>query len=190
MRADSNRNLCKTALDYYPTPGWATRALFVHVKPGITGQVWEPACGGGHMLNVIKEYHSSAIGTDIQHDGLDFITRKPLECDWIITNPPYNIGAAFVKRALDVANVGVAIFVRYSFLEGQARYAELYSKNPPTKISQFTERVALVEGHVSKTAGSAVPYVWLIWLKNSAASTIFTWIPPCKTTLAKPHDYF
>jgi hypothetical protein len=38
-------------LDYFPTPPWATRALFAHVllEFGVVaiGSAWEPACGDG-----------------------------------------------------------------------------------------------------------------------------------------------
>ena len=48
------------ALDYFPTPPWATRALFRHVLPALgieaIGRVWEPACGEGHMAAVIAEF--------------------------------------------------------------------------------------------------------------------------------------
>ena len=47
------------ALDFFPTPLWATRALFRHVLPALgieaVGRVWEPACGQGHMAEVITE---------------------------------------------------------------------------------------------------------------------------------------
>ena len=51
------------ALDYFPTPPWATRALFRHVLPALDVDgicsVWEPACGEGHMAAVIEEFAGS-----------------------------------------------------------------------------------------------------------------------------------
>jgi hypothetical protein len=53
------------ALDFFPTPPWATRALFRHVLPelgiGAIGSVWEPACGEGHMAAVIGELARSPV---------------------------------------------------------------------------------------------------------------------------------
>ena len=39
--------------DYYPTPADVTQALldFIHIPAGT--KVWEPACGGGHMVRVL-----------------------------------------------------------------------------------------------------------------------------------------
>jgi hypothetical protein len=54
------------ALDYFPTPPWATRALFEHVLPALgidgVGTVWEPACGEGHMAAVIGEFKVMVLG--------------------------------------------------------------------------------------------------------------------------------
>jgi hypothetical protein len=61
------------ALDYFPTPPWATRALFKHVLPLLDGEaiggVWEPACGEGHMAAVIAEF---AGGPVVASDVFDY----------------------------------------------------------------------------------------------------------------------
>ena len=50
------------SLDYFPTPPWATRTLVEIVLPQVginakqLGYVWEPACGEGHMAEVLAEY--------------------------------------------------------------------------------------------------------------------------------------
>lgn len=190
MRPDSQRNLALDALDYYPTPGWATRALFEYCPVTISGAIWEPASGGGHMVRVLEERGLHVISTDIQHDGLSFLTRPPIDCDWIITNPPFNQSLDFALTAIKHAKVGVALFVRYAFLESQARYSRLFKYFPPQLISQFVERVALVEGRTDKSVGSAIPYVWLIWDKTKPEyPTVFTWIPPCKLQLSRDADW-
>jgi hypothetical protein len=83
------------ALDYFPTPPWATRALFRHVLPAICveeiGSAWEPACGEGHMAAVIEEFtQNPVIASDIFNYGyglapLDFLNDEPASgVDWII----------------------------------------------------------------------------------------------------------
>jgi len=51
------RNEPPESADYFPTPPWATRALFRHVLPAIgvdeIRTAWEPACGEGHMAKVL-----------------------------------------------------------------------------------------------------------------------------------------
>jgi hypothetical protein len=59
-------------LDYSPTPPWATRGLIKRVFPVLNvptyGQsAWEPACGEGHMAEVLSEYFDVVESSDI-HD--------------------------------------------------------------------------------------------------------------------------
>ena len=125
-----------TALDYFPTPPWATRALFRHVMPAIgvdaIGSVWEPACGEGHMAVVFGEFvGSSVIASDIFDYGygiapVDFLNDPHLlRPEWIITNPPFSIACEFTLRALEVATEGVAMLVRTQWIEGIGRYENL-----------------------------------------------------------------
>src|SRR5437016_1708457 len=58
------------ALDHFPTPPWATRALFRHVLPALGVEaiagVWEPACGEGHMAEVVTEFDNcQVVASDI-----------------------------------------------------------------------------------------------------------------------------
>ena len=86
------------ALDYFPTPPWATRAFFRHVLPAldikVMGSLWEPACGGGHMAAVTAEFTSLVIASDVFDYGYgtaphDFLYDAPLTTpNWIVTNPP------------------------------------------------------------------------------------------------------
>jgi hypothetical protein len=107
------------ALDYFPTPPWATRALFRHVLPAIgtdaISNVWEPACGEGHMAAVIAEFVGSSVtASDIFNYSygitpVDFLNDPHLLCPaWIITNPPFSTACEFTLRALDLATEGVA----------------------------------------------------------------------------------
>ena len=171
--------------DFFPTPGWATRALFEYVvKP--TGTVLEPASGHGHMTRVLQEYGMEVTERDLMH-GDDYMKDDREEnFDWIITNPPFTLGKEFVIKSLSKGD-NVAMFVRQNFLEGQRRYAELFSKYPPSKIAIFTQRVGLKYGKVVDMS-SAVGYVWIVWEKG-ITNTEFIWIPPCKVELAKPEDY-
>src|SRR5258706_8252353 len=74
----SSRVEPKSSRDNFPTPPWATRALmervFPHLglraRPTYLGRsVWEPACGEGHMSEVLKEYFSKVSHTDIHDYG-------------------------------------------------------------------------------------------------------------------------
>ncbi len=191
------------SLDYFPTPPWATRALMLHVitelpKPHLilnAFQAWEPACGEGHIADVLKEFGDDILATDIHEYGygtqLDFLGAAFAHSyDWIITNPPFNEKAeAFVLRAIDHARVGVAMFFRLQWLESVGRYERIFQPNPPAIIAQFAERVNLCKGRWDPDGTTATAYLWIVWLKRHKGPTRFMWIPPgCREALTNADD--
>lgn len=192
------------SLDYFPTPPWATRALMEHVMPCVDCDMapahdytsWEPACGEGHIAEVLKEYFGSVYATDVYDYGygaqqFDFLSPYiAVERDWIITNPPFGDKAIqFVHRALDLAQVGVAMFFRSQWaVEGVERYNQIFRDNPPTLCAFFTERVNLCKGEWNPYGTTATAYCWLVWVKGQSPKPTF-WIPPgCRKSLTKPDD--
>jgi hypothetical protein len=178
------------ALDFFPTPPWATRALFRNVLPALgveaIGSVWEPACGEGHMAAVIGEFaRGPIVASDIFNYSYgtaphDFLHDKPLSTvDWIITNPPFSLACEFTLRALELASKGVAILVRTQWIEGAGRYEKLFRDRPPTVYAPFAERVPMVKGRWDPDASTATSYAWFVWCRSSSPSPprIF-WIPP------------
>lgn len=183
--------------DYFPTPPWATRALCEIVLPQLglsldRSVVWEPAAGEGHMAEVLGEYAGLVVHSDVHDYGIgsqigSFVGVGPdvigaartdgVAADWIITNPPFNLAEAFLRRALDEANA-VAFLVRTSWLEGGERYREIFAKTPPVAIAQFCERVPMVKGRWDPKASTATSYCWVVWLRGAAIETRFIWIPP------------
>ena len=188
------------SLDDFPTPPWATRALCKYIlnEYDLKNQsVWEPACNRGYMgrplMENFNEFWFSDIhdyGWDYQNEIFDFcnlIDKSPVKKDWVITNPPFRLAQEFILRAIDVSNVGVAVIVRTSFLEGKGRFEKLFSINPPTIIAQFVERVPMVKGRYDPKASTATSYVWLVWEKDKNI-TDFKWVPPCRKSLEISED--
>jgi len=189
------------SLDFFPTPPWATRALFEHVfvHLGRKGhcqyqRAWEPACGKGHMAEPLTEYFREVHATDIADYGygiygVDFLDEHPeMGFDWIITNPPFNTSADFVLKALDRAGTGVAMFVRLAWLESADRYERIFRDHPPTCVAIFAERVPLHKGRWESEGSTMTAYIWLVWLKGAAPRAPF-WIPPgCRERLTKADD--
>ncbi|HEX8571806.1 MAG TPA: hypothetical protein VF759_03540 [Allosphingosinicella sp.] len=184
--------------DDFPTPPWATRALLEHVI-GVGGlnhlTCLEPACGAGHMANVLKDYFKEVRCADAYDYGYapvrDFLSY-PYETnavDWIITNPPFRLAEEFVQRSFDVARRGVAMLVRTVFLESVGRYNRLFLNDPPSKFAQFVERVPMVRGRLDGKATTATGYAWLVWEHHIHGDCRVVWIPPCRRQLEKPNDY-
>src|SRR5271165_7236180 len=188
------------ALDYFPTPPWATRALFAHVLPALgidaIDSVWECACGEGHMAAVIAEFAVAPVASDIYNYGygtapVDFLHDAPLaRPEWIITNPPFVLACEFTLRALDLATEGVAMLVRTQWIEGIGRYEKLFRDRPPSVYAPFVERVPMVKGRWDPDASTATSYAWFVWSKAcfDRPSRVF-WIPPrCRERLTHSED--
>jgi hypothetical protein len=204
----ASRQQKRGSLDLFCTPPWATRALCVHALPqlGVSlarATVWEPACGKGHMSEVLGEYARSVIATDVRNyrgnlcNGswagcLDFLRGEhaPGYSDWIVTNPPFGAKAVpFVLRALDLARTGVAMFFRSQWaVEGIERYQTIFRDRPPTLMAFFSERVPLCKGRWDPDGTTATAYCWLVWMRGKAPQPPF-WIPPgCRAALTSPDD--
>lgn len=202
----SSRQQPRDDADYFPTPPWATRALIEIVLPHIGVDIhklmsaWEPACGEGHLAEVLREYVRMVHASDKFEYGygetLDYLNddARMLEgtagVHWIVTNPPFEDRALqFVTRALDQAKRGVAMFFRSQWaVEGIERYKTLFRDRPPALTAFFVERVNLCEGRWDPDGSTATAYCWLVWDKLAKPMPTF-WIPPgCRKALTRDDD--
>lgn len=92
-----NSSTGRKASDFYPTPPEATVALLKFLSLPAQAHIWEPACGEGHMVDVMEAMGYEVTGTDIQA-GDDFLTIPLMGCDWIITNPPFRLAEQFIRQ--------------------------------------------------------------------------------------------
>lgn len=184
--------------DYYATDPIAIDKL-TQVET-VSRYVWEPAAGGGHLAQRLKERGHTVMTSDIVERGykldccVDFLDNKPLNIKLdtflkstkpfadIVTNPPYKYAKEFVLQALSRVNIGakVFMFLKLTFLEGKTRYKELFSKYPPKKIWVFSERVMCAKNGdfdgMRAGGGSAVAYAWFVWEKGYTGKTTIGWL--------------
>ena len=214
----AQRREARDSLDDFPTPPWATRALIEHVLfPNLDvfdprGRIanltaWEPAANRGFMSKALREYFRIVRTSDVH----DYSTEPHVECqdavfdflipgvespclqtngaNWIISNPPFRLAEQFIARAFTIKNwQGTAMLVRTSFLEGVGRYTDLFSRQPPSIVAQFAERVPMFRGRIDPTGSTATSYCWLVWLEG-VEETRLVWIPPCRKHLERDGDY-
>lgn len=173
--------------DYYATDPVAIDKLLQVERP--SHSIWECAAGDGHLSKRLTEKGFSVYSTDIirrcfELDGqLDFLeaTKLNFDCD-IITNPPYKFAEKFILKSLDLIGYGhkVYMLLKLTFLEGKARYKELFSKYPPKVIYVFSQRVMCAKNGdfegMKAGGGSAVCYAWFVWQKGYKGRTIVDWI--------------
>ena len=151
--------------DLYETPEVATLAL-LRAEP-LPRTIWEPACGPGAIVRVLRDAGHRVIATDLidyrspdqDHAGRDFLLerRAPDGVEMIVTNPPFKLAAQFAAHALSLCP-RVAMLLRLSFLEsgnekteaGRARLFALdgghlarvyvFSKPPPNDAPRRLDR--------------------------------------------------
>lgn len=187
------------SLDDFPTPPWGTRAFINHhfdPKQLRELSVWEPACGRGHMAQVLAEYFGMVRASDVFDYGYgevqDFLTGLTgvKSVDWLITNPPFRLAEQFFERGRQVARKGVALLTRTVFIESVGRFERVFKTNPPTTVLQYTERVPMVKGRVDRKASTATGYAWLVWeFDGEQGRTTLDWVPPSRRLLERSEDY-
>jgi hypothetical protein len=187
------------SLDDFPTPPWATRALLAFIDDhgiDVSGMSCrEPAANRGHMVKPLREAFGWVEAADIHDYGAGFPVEDYLfpgsdafPVDWTITNPPFRLAEQFIERACATSTVGVAVIVRAAFLESVGRYGSLFSRNPPSFVLQFSERVVMHKGRLAPEGSTATAYAWLVWI-DGETDTRLRWIPPCRRLLELPSDY-
>jgi hypothetical protein len=188
----------KESYDDFPTPPWATRALLEHVLENRNWQdnsCLEPGCGAGYMSRTLREYFGEVEAYDALNYGTnqvrDFLTYDyDRNYDWIITNPPFKHAEEFIMKSLKLANVGVAVFARTSFVESVGRYERLFQPTPPALVAFFSERVPINKNSMSRTNVTATCYSWLVWrVDYQVEDCKAIWIPPCRAQLERDEDY-
>lgn len=168
--------------DYYATDPKATELLLEQVV--FNKNIWECACGEGHIANVLKQHGYNVKSTDLIYRGfgdtqtIDFLKNIEKFNGDIITNPPYKYAKEFVEKALEIIPNGnkVAMFLKLTFLESKNR-KELFKKYPPKVIYVSSSRLQCAKnGEFEKYGQTAVAYAWYVWEKGFKGDPIIKWI--------------
>jgi len=182
----------RSETDFYPTPTASTESLFDNYgfKDGIV--VYEPAAGKGHIGKVVKDklpnctlymsdlydYGNKDVVTDV-----DFLKEDiEQEIDWVITNPPYSkdLLMPFVEKSLKIANKGVAMFLKITFLESTARYNFFNTTRCLKEVLLFSNRQPMYKNGEYSKASNAIMYAWFIWDKSYKGLPTINWIDNSK----------
>lgn len=174
-------NFDRVENDFYPTPDWVTRAFITQCLSGYISQdhstFWEPACGEGHISEVIKELYPNSIvmSTDIVNRGyddqiqcVDFLKfSEPLNpYTTIITNPPYGkLLDPFIAKGLELIDAcnGILALLMRNEVDSASSRQNYFHLN-----SFFAEKFVLLKRPrwVEYKPGDAAPrhnYSWFVW---------------------------
>jgi hypothetical protein len=164
----SNRSAVdRNKTDFYATPPEVTVALldFLEDKGLIEwgDLIWEPACGNGAMEEVMLNKYFDVLGTDLHpqvpgRDSVDFL-QSNLECDWIITNPPFSNATEFITHALELRKP-CAFLLKSQFWHARSRL-DLFRENPPSYVLPLTWRPDFLYG--AKSGSPTMECLWMVW---------------------------
>lgn len=171
----------RQAEDYYATEPLAAE-LLLGVVPELNN-IWECACGEGHLAKVFDKVGKLGKATDLIDRGYgnveDFLLNsEPYHDGDIVTNPPYKYAQQFVEHALGLVDTGryVCMFLKVLFLESKSR-KELFTKYPPKIIYVSSSRLNCAKnGDFKNYTSSAIAYAWFVWLKGYTDETIVKWM--------------
>lgn len=148
--------------DFYPTPADVTEALLSVER--FEGEIWEPACGDGAIVDVLESHGHSVLGTDIRvtknkpgFREADFFRTIPHYFPNIITNPPFSIAADFINHALKFRTQKMAFLLKATFWHAKARHA-LFLKRPPARLYPLLWRPDFLD-----RGGSTMEIMWCVW---------------------------
>ena len=167
--------------DYYATDPIAGH-LLLEVEPDLNN-IWECACGEGHLAKVFKDAGRLNKATDLIDRGYgnveNFLTNTELYHNGdVVTNPPYTYAQEFVKNALERIDIGrkVCMFLKVLFLEGQRR-KKFFEKYPPQTVYISSSRINCAKnGDFVTYNSSAIAYAWFIWQKGYKGETVIKWV--------------
>jgi len=161
----------RNAADFYATPGDCTVALlknFQHLFEG--SRIWEPACGDGAISKVLEDHRLDVISTDL-HDrgygewGMNFLTAE-CNCGSIITNPPFNLAADFIKHAV-TKEVPFAMLLKSTYWHAASRY-DLFEQTKPMAIIAMTWRPAMSP---ERGKAATMDFIWTVWDRKPSNKT-------------------
>jgi len=191
LGASNHSELERETNDYYATDPKALEIFLDKIEEDgikLHKNIWECACGEGHLSKVLESKGYDVISTDLINRGygngiVNFLMFESiiLYAGDILTNPPYKYAKEFVETALELQEEGyyTIMFLKIQFLEGQARQ-ELFKRYPPKYVYVNSKRqVCAKNGDFDKYAngtGTAICYCWFVWQKGFTGEPIIRWI--------------
>lgn len=176
--------------DYYATNPESLEIFLNRLEKDnikLNKNIWECACGEGHLSKVLDRGGYNVLSTDKVDRGYgtiqDFLEYNGKFNGDILTNPPYKFAKEFVEHSIECINEGnyVIMFLKLQFLEGKKR-KEMFDKYPPKYVYVFSERQrCAMNGDFNKYNNNggthgAVAYCWYLWEKGFNGEPIIRWL--------------
>jgi hypothetical protein len=178
--SDTKAPLADRKNDLYESPPEAVRALLK--AEHIPDVVWEPACGPGSIVRVLRASGRQVYATDLvdyqspdqDESGWDFLSERqlPIGVQAIVTNPPFKNAAAFVAHALELCP-RVIMLLRLAFLESTRR-APILDGGHLARVFVFSNRLPMMhrDGWEGPKVSNPTAFAWFSWDRNHSGPTL------------------
>lgn len=164
----SSTNGNKIAKDDYPTPINTVEALLSKLTLRPSDTFLEPCRGTKNIFDRIPLPDTQKFWAEIQ-EGVDYLNTSFTQQDVIITNPPFSLTIAFLKKSLsELAPDGTLAYLqRVNFLGSKCRVEFWAEVGFPNKTPVIVPRPRFVNG-----GSDSCEYMWMIWDKGNRFSDI------------------
>lgn len=164
--------------DWYVEPKECSAALFGAER--FVGNVWDPACGIGHIVETARAANITVFGSDIIVRNeycempLDFLSAKGDEYVFtnIVSNPPFGVAEEFYHHAMELLpNQGkLALILPMVWLSGFSKKRHWLPSSPLIKFYSISPRPSMPPGAVIqagiKAGNGTKDFAWFVWQKG------------------------
>jgi len=159
----------RRALDFYPTPHEVTVALMEFLDgldiPLNQLTCCEPACGDGHMSEILDKSFAHVESFDIRDTGYgsvyDYLSGRAESCDCLITNPPFADSENFIRKAMSENRRVVAMLLKSQYWHSKKRL-RLFRQYLPSYVLPLTWRPDFYFGQ--KSGSPTMEVLWTVWV--------------------------
>lgn len=175
------RTLAERQRDEYDTSPVALQPL-LRVEPlGPVGtKLLEPCAGTGNLVVPLRAAGYDVIASDISARGCpnstvaDFfdLTKLPVGCDILTTNPPYYCVEPFIRHALALRPRLLVLLLRLAFMESRRRI-DILEGAGLARIHVFDRRLPMMHraGWTGRKANSGMAFAWFVWERDYCGPT-------------------
>lgn len=152
--------------EFYPTPAGAVMALMSVVVPRPGDLFLEPCRGDGAIIDQVRLPETQKIWAELR-EGVDYLATPFPKCDLIITNPPFTLTEAFLRKSFsELKPDGTLIYLqRVNFLGSLVRVPFWAEIGFPVKTPILVPRPRFVRG-----GSDSCEYMWMIWDRGGRVS--------------------
>ena len=140
--------------DEFYTPVYAIKPILKYIKPNST--IWCPfdTDDSNFVKELLKEGHK-VIATHIEK-GEDFFTVLPIECDYIISNPPYSLKGKVFKRLFEIGKPFAMLVGVVGLFESEERFS-MFANND-FEIMYLNKRVSYFKDYAEQKPSLNPPF--------------------------------